>query len=67
VRSGWSPDELVAAFADVQAEKAARLEAEKAAARIAVRETLGASLLARSLGGLFSGNPKLDQDRLDQV
>jgi fused signal recognition particle receptor len=67
VRSGWSPDELVAAFSDVQAEKAARLEAEKAAARVAVRETMGASLLARSLGGLFSGNPKLDEDLLDEV
>ena len=66
-RTGWSPDELASAFVDVQAEKAARLEAEKAAARVAVRETLGASLLARSLGGLFSGNPRLDEDLLDHI
>jgi fused signal recognition particle receptor len=58
---------LASAFVDVQAEKAARLEAEKAAARVAVRETLGASLLARSLGGLFSGNPRLDEDLLDHI
>jgi fused signal recognition particle receptor len=67
VRTGWSPDELASAFTDFQVEKAARLEAEKAQARVAVRETLGSSLLARSLGGLFSGNPRLDEDLLDQL
>ena len=64
---GFSPDDLVRAYSDVQAEKAAHLEAEKAAARVAVKQTLGASLLARSLGGLFSGNPKLDEDLLDEI
>jgi len=64
---GFSPDDLVRAYTDVQAEKAARLEAEKAAARVAVRQTLGGSLLARSLGGLFSGNPKLDEDLLEHI
>jgi fused signal recognition particle receptor len=64
---GFSPDDLMRAYTDVQAEKAARLEAEKAAARVAVKETVGASLLARSLGGLFSGNPRLDEDLLDEI
>jgi fused signal recognition particle receptor len=67
VRTGWSPDELVSAFTDYQVEKAARLEAEKAQAREAMRETLASSLLARSLGGLFSGNPRLDEDLLDEI
>lgn len=66
-RTGWSPDELASAFTDYQVEKAARIEAEKAQAREAVRETLGSSLLARSLGGLFSGNPRLDEDLLDEI
>ncbi len=67
VARGFSPDDLVRAYSDVQAEKAARLEAEKAAARVAVKQTLGASLLARSLGGLFSGNPKLSEDLLEEI
>ncbi|MCX7041413.1 MAG: signal recognition particle receptor subunit alpha, partial [Gammaproteobacteria bacterium] len=67
VRTGFSPDDLARAFTDFQAEKAARIEAEKAQAREAVRETLGSSLLARSLGGLFSGNPRLDDDLLDEI
>ena len=67
VRGGWSPDDLAQAFTDYQVEKAARQEAEKAEARVAVRETLGSSLLARSLGGLFSGNPRLDEDLLDEL
>ena len=66
-RTGFSPDDLARAFTDVQAEKAARLEAEKAQARIAVRQTMSSSLLARSLGGLFSGNPRLDDDLLDEI
>jgi len=65
VRSGWSPEELASAFDQVQAEKAARQAAEKAQAREQVRETMAASLLARTLGGLFSGNPRLDDDLLD--
>ena len=67
VRTGWSPDDLAQAFTDFQVEKAARIEAEKAQAREAMRETLGGSLLARSLGGLFSGNPRLDEDLLDEI
>lgn len=64
---GFSPDDLARAFTDVQAEKAARLEAEKQQARIAVRETMGSSLLARSFGGLFSANPRLDEGLLDDI
>jgi fused signal recognition particle receptor len=67
VRTGWSPEELASAFDVVQAEKAARAEAEKAAAREQVKETMGASLLARTLGGLFSGNPRLDEDLLEEL
>ena len=75
VRTGWSPEELASAFDVVQeekaaraaAEKAARLEAEKAQAREQVRETMGSSLLARTLGGLFSGNPRLDEDLLEEL
>ena len=66
-RTGFSPDDLARAFTDFQVEKAARLEAEKAQAREAVRQTLGSSLLARSLGGLFSGNPRLDDDLIDEL
>ena len=66
-RTGFSPDDLARAFPAVQAEKAARAEAEKAAARGAVRETMGGSFLARSLGGLFSGNPKLDESLLEEL
>jgi fused signal recognition particle receptor len=66
-RTGFSPDDLARAFTDVQAEKAARAEAEKAQARLAVRDTVGVSLLARSLGGLFSGNPRLDESLLDDI
>ena len=32
-----------------------------------MRGTLGGTLFARSLGGLFSRNPKLDEDLLDEV
>ncbi len=67
VRSGWSPEELASAFDLVQAEKAERLAAEKAQAREQVRETMAASLLARTLGGLFSGNPRLDEDLLEEL
>ena len=66
-RTGFSPDDLARAFTDVQAEKAARAEAEKVQARLAVRDTVGVSLLARSLGGLFSGNPRLDESLLDDI
>ena len=66
-RTGWSPDDLASAFTDFQAEKAARIAAEKAQAREAIRETMSTSLLARSLGGLFSGNPRLDDTLLDEI
>ena len=66
-RTGFSPDDLARAFTDFQVEKAARIEAEKAQAREAVRQTMGSSLLARSLGGLFSGNPRLDDDLIDEL
>ena len=67
VRGGWSPEELASAFDAVQEEKAARAAAEKAAAREQVKETMGSSLIARALGGLFSGNPRLDEDLLDEL
>jgi fused signal recognition particle receptor len=67
VRSGWSPEELASAFDAVQQEKAARAAAEKAEARAQVKETMGSSLIARALGGLFSGNPRLDEDLLDEL
>lgn len=66
-RSGFSPDDLARAFTASQEEKAARAEAERAQAREAIRETVGSSLLARSFGGLFSRNPRLDDDLLDEI
>ena len=64
---GFSPDDFTRAFTAHQEEKAARAEAEKALAREAMKETLATSLFARSLGGLFSRNPKLDEDLLDEI
>ena len=66
-RTGFSPDDLARAFTTHQEEKAARAEIERAEGREAMRGTLGGSLFARSLGGLFSRNPKLDEDLLDEV
>ncbi|HMB44077.1 MAG TPA: signal recognition particle receptor subunit alpha, partial [Luteimonas sp.] len=66
-RTGFSPDDLARAFTVLQEEKAARAEAERLQTRDAMRETLGGSLLARSLGGLFSRHPKLDDDLLDEI
>jgi len=66
-KTGFSPDDLARAFNASQEEKAARAEAEKALAAEAMKETLGSSLFARSLGGLFSRNPKLDEDLLDDI
>ncbi|WP_290779997.1 signal recognition particle-docking protein FtsY [Arenimonas sp.] len=66
-RTGFSPDDLARAFTTHQEEKAARAEIELAQGREAMRGTLGGSLFARSLGGLFSRNPKLDEDLLDEV
>ncbi len=67
VRTGFSPDDLARAFTTHQEEKAARAEIELAQGREAMRGSLGGSLFARSLGGLFSRNPKLDEDLLDEV
>jgi fused signal recognition particle receptor len=67
VRSGFSPDDLARAFTVHQEEKAARAEAERAEGREAMKGVLGGSLFARSLGGLFSRNPKLDEDLLDEI
>ena len=66
-RTGFSPDDLARAFTTHQEEKAARAEIERAEGREAMRGTLGGSLFARSLGGLFSRNPKLDDDLLDEI
>ena len=67
VRSGFSPEDLARAFTVHQEEKAARAEAERAEGREAMKGVLGSSLFARSLGGLFSRNPKLDEDLLDEI
>ncbi len=64
---GFSPDDLARAFTVHQEQKAARAEAERLEGREAMRGTLGGSLFARSLGGLFSKHPKLDEDLLDEV
>ncbi len=66
-RGGFSPEDLARAFTVHQEEKAARAEAERAAGREAMKGVLGGSLFARSLGGLFSRNPKLDEDLLDEI
>jgi fused signal recognition particle receptor len=66
-RTGFSPDDLARAFTVHQEEKAARAEAERLQTREAMRDTLGSSLFARSLGGLFSRHPKLDDDLLDEI
>ncbi len=66
-RAGFSPDDLARAFTVHQEEKAARAEIELAQGREAMRGTLGGSLFARSLGGLFSRNPRLDEDLLDEI
>ncbi|WP_374604394.1 signal recognition particle-docking protein FtsY [Arenimonas sp.] len=66
-RGGFSPEDLARAFTVHQEEKAARLEAERAEGREAMKGVLGGSLFARSLGGLFQRNPKLDEDLLDEI
>lgn len=66
-RTGFSPDDLARAFTVHQEEKAARAELERAEGREAMRGTLASSLLARSIGGLFSRNPKLDEDLLEEI
>ena len=66
-RAGFSPEDLARAFTVHQEEKQARLEAERAEGREAMRGTLGGTLFARSLGGLFSRNPRLDEDLLDEI
>jgi fused signal recognition particle receptor len=67
VSRGFSPDDLARAFTVHQEEKAARAEAERLQTREVMRGTVGSSLFARSLGGLFSRNPKLDDDLLDEI
>ncbi|HEX5757370.1 MAG TPA: signal recognition particle-docking protein FtsY [Arenimonas sp.] len=64
---GFSPDDLARAFTVHQEEKAARAELERAEGREAMRGTLGASLLARSIGGLFARNPQLDEELLENI
>jgi fused signal recognition particle receptor len=66
-RMGFSPDDLARAFTIHQEEKAARAEAERQQTREQMRETIGGSVFARSLGGLFSRHPKLDDDLLDEI
>jgi fused signal recognition particle receptor len=64
---GFSADDFTRAYSAHQEEKAARAEAEKALAREAMKETLSTSLFARGFSGLFSRNPKLDEDLLDEI
>lgn len=66
-RTGFSPDDLARAFTVHQEEKAARAELERAEGREAMRGTLASTLLARSIGSLFSRNPKLDEDLLEEI
>jgi fused signal recognition particle receptor len=66
-RVAFSPEELARAFTARQEEKAARAAAEAEQAREAIKETVGGSLLARSFGGLFARNPRLDDDLLDEI
>ena len=82
-RTGYSVDELAAAFPDAPPAEAGDapapppLEAAPAhepespppaaAGKPGWRERLRGSTFARSFGGLFSRNPKLDDDLLDEV
>ena len=66
-RTGFSPEDLARAYTTHQEEKAARAEAERLQTREAMRDTLATSLFARSLGGLFSRNPKLDEDLFEEI
>ncbi|MFC0678941.1 signal recognition particle-docking protein FtsY [Lysobacter korlensis] len=44
-----------------------QIAADTAATKAVWRERLGGSVFARSLGGLFSRNPRLDDDLLDEI
>jgi fused signal recognition particle receptor len=52
---------------DSTADAAARIPAVAAPGRKGWRDRLGGSVFARSLGGLFSRNPQLDDDLLDEI
>ena len=65
------PAEVIAAALEVDAATATAVAADSAAPASAGkpgwRERLRGSVFARSLGGLFSRNPKLDDDLLDEI
>lgn len=65
------PAEVIAAALEVDAATATAVAADNAAPAAAGkpgwRERLRGSVFARSLGGLFSRNPKLDDDLLDEI
>lgn len=66
------PAEVIAAALEVDAEVAQAVADEPAAppapaGKPGWRERLRGSAFARSLGGLFSRNPKLDDDLLDEI
>ncbi|KRA77161.1 signal recognition particle-docking protein FtsY [Lysobacter sp. Root667] len=65
------PAEVIAAALEVDAPTATAVAADSAAPAAAGkpgwRERLRGSVFARSLGGLFSRNPKLDDDLLDEI
>lgn len=66
------PAEVIAAALEVDADVAQAVAAEPAtppasAGKPGWRERLRGSAFARSLGGLFSRNPKLDDDLLDEI
>jgi len=74
-RPGFGVDELAAAFPDAPAADATPVPANPApetappapAGKPGWRERLRGSVFARSFGGLFSRNPKLDDDLLDEI
>ncbi|KRA15415.1 signal recognition particle-docking protein FtsY [Lysobacter sp. Root604] len=66
------PAEVIAAALEVDADVAQAVAAEPgtppaSAGKPGWRERLRGSAFARSLGGLFSRNPKLDDDLLDEI
>jgi len=62
------PAEIIAAAMDVESAPAIRdVPAPAAPGKPGWRERLRGSAFARSFGGLFSRNPKLDDDLLDEI
>ncbi len=62
-----SPAPSIPDFSTLQFRTPEEIAAAQAANKSAWRERLGGSTLALSLGGLFSRNPRLDDDLLDEI